>query len=1282
MSQTSIIMARNGEDTTFEYVTCDEQGKLSVNLTGQNVDVISYGLDPSGNKQSFLVDEQHKLLIKGAVDISGQQVDISGQRVVTDISGQRVDISGQTVVVTGLTFDTTELNVDISGQRVDISGQTLIVNTISGYTLDTTTLSTNDVLNRILDKKGDIGGDIYYTDGAPIWADSVPVPTVNPLDPNGWLYTNTNAGNTMNLYYFNGVNEIKTLSQVKGQYAVVTNLSTKLNNSLIFGIFTKSGSSFFTTRITHSPTNQVNMVAGSKYLLFWGDVDEYIYPTLPRLNFTDVITTGPANPSEEVLSVTLSSDSAAPAGDISISIESLGVVFDLEAREYNLLGSTTEYQTLVSIRNNTEDIRYKTNLLNFYNESGINELMTYDRASETNLIDIKNNTDKNKYTGDDLKTVISNTGFNVNNQITGFATETTLNSIKSNTNNLVGLSYSGVNLTNLNVNVADGNIAVTSIPNVTINNPSVNYSLESGGNLEDIKTASEAIKINSDKNKYYNDDLKVVFSNTGISVNTISGFSLETTAQTTNTKLDTINTSITNKTLNKTTSSIDISGQRVITDISGQMVDISGQRVDITGQTLNVNTISGFSTSVLQTTGNTLLSDIKTNTDKNKYVDDDLKTVISNTGFNCNNINNTPLITGYATQTTLSDIKTNTDKNKYVEDDLKAVISNTSFESKLRDGNNNIITSTVYGIDGVRGLDVSIKNATQAEPLIVEIPVTNVLTTTVNNFPASYPIDAGGALSSATGALYVNLRDTTGNPYGVSGAPLVVQNSNNITGYALETGGNLASIKTNTDKFKFTGDFLKTEVNASVTNPLIVEELNPITGFALETGGNLASIKTNTDKNTYDPSGNLKVNLASGSITVDSVNIKASNGDSLTATGTSLNTNITNTSIDTHCYASSNGTAWHHLSSDSNGQLNIHSKTQDGVGTDITSTLVGAKQSLDVNVANSVAVTGSFYPATQPVSGSVSITGDVNLTEDNRVLLGTNNIVGGIATLTSVNPAYTEAGVRALHTLNYNHVYNNDVGIYLPLTSKSIGGTYALNCFNIPAETKQYSFGGIDNNPTAYRLIGGNASSSGLPIDLYNFGLPNARTYWASLSAGTPSTLMYIDYINSSGDLVEDNVNAYTLIGTDTSSNWTLLPSMIGPPIKFRTSTAIGDTVNTGYGLYISPVTNRNRSICHSSIANYGIGVFTIPNGYIGYITSIIAGYATAGSIIMVKWDVNGVRQVVHKLNTENALAITVSAGYEGTLGGIFVAGESIAFTNNLTTAGKLVQASITLRKI
>jgi hypothetical protein len=41
---------------------------------------------------------------------------------------------------------------------------------------------------------------------------------------------------------------------------------------------------------------------------------------------------------------------------------------------------------------------------------------------------------------------------------------------------------------------------------------------------------------------------------------------------------------------------------------------------------------------------NNNLSLLKNNTDKNKYNGEDLKTVVSNSGFNVNNINDTPLI--------------------------------------------------------------------------------------------------------------------------------------------------------------------------------------------------------------------------------------------------------------------------------------------------------------------------------------------------------------------------------------------------------------------------------------------------------------------------------------------------------------------------------------------------------------------------------------------------------------------------------------------------------------
>jgi hypothetical protein len=149
--------------------------------------------------------------------------------------------------------------------------------------INETSQITNDNLEKIINKEGDIQSNISYSEGASVWADTVPIPTTNPIDPIGWLYTNTNAGNAMNLYYFNGLSETKTLSQVVGQYAVITNLSTKLNNSLVFAIYTK-GLPNYTSRITHSPVNGVDMVPGGKYLVYWGDLSNNIYPNLPRLN--------------------------------------------------------------------------------------------------------------------------------------------------------------------------------------------------------------------------------------------------------------------------------------------------------------------------------------------------------------------------------------------------------------------------------------------------------------------------------------------------------------------------------------------------------------------------------------------------------------------------------------------------------------------------------------------------------------------------------------------------------------------------------------------------------------------------------------------------------------------------------------------------------------------------------------------------------------------------------------------------------------------------------------
>jgi hypothetical protein len=59
-------------------------------------------------------------------------------------------------------------------------------------------------------------------------------------------------------------------------------------------------------------------------------------------------------------------------------------------------------------------------------------------------------------------------------------------------------------------------------------------------------------------------------------------------------------------------------------------------------------------------------------------------------------------------------------------------------------------------------------------------------------------------------------------------------------------------------------------------------------------------------------------------------------------------------SVQTHNFASSNGTDWHHLHSDANGNIITLSRTHDGAGNDISSTTAtGGIRGLDVNLINS-----------------------------------------------------------------------------------------------------------------------------------------------------------------------------------------------------------------------------------------------------------------------------------------------------------------------------------------
>ncbi len=168
----------------------------SNNLLSRNINLftpytlidISYNSIANSNLTGFI----EKMIMGDTIiiDLSGQpilyqnEIDISGQRVVTDISGQRVDISGQTILSrlydgsgNNITSTSNALDINIKNQTINRSGT--YNNVINNASLNTNSYST------ALDVTGFNNSVLSYTDGQNL-SDSILI--FASLDNTNWFY--------------------------------------------------------------------------------------------------------------------------------------------------------------------------------------------------------------------------------------------------------------------------------------------------------------------------------------------------------------------------------------------------------------------------------------------------------------------------------------------------------------------------------------------------------------------------------------------------------------------------------------------------------------------------------------------------------------------------------------------------------------------------------------------------------------------------------------------------------------------------------------------------------------------------------------------------------------------------------------------------------------------------------------------------------------------------------------------------------------------------------------
>jgi hypothetical protein len=1205
--------------------------------------------------------------------------------------------------------------------------------------INETSQITNDNLEKIINKEGDIQSNISYSEGAQVWADTVPIPTTNPIDPIGWLYTNTNAGNAMNLYYFNGLSETKTLSQVVGQYAVITNLSTKLNNSLVFAIYTK-GLPNYTSRITHSAVNGVDMVPGGKYLVYWGNVSNDIYPNLPRLNFTTVITTGSALPTEEILSVTLNTDSSTPAGDVKISIESIGVVFSNQSRIYNLLGSPTEYETLVNIKKQVDKNTYDAsgnlkivgnvdvNVISGFNlettQSAIKtqlEKNTYDTSGnlkivgdvgvnvisgfnlETTQTAIKTQLEKNTYdTSGNLK-IVGDVGVNV---ISGFNLETTQTAIKTqlekNTYDTSG---------NLKI-VGDVDVNVISGFNLETTQTAIKTQLEkntydTSGNLKivgdvdvnvisgfNLETTQTAIKTQLEKNTYdTSGNLKIVGD---VAVNTISGFATETT-------LSTIEDQISKLTFSTNEDSLIISGNvgvagsvdianwneaNIAVDISGQYVNIGNWddaniSVDISGSTVIAKVQgydgSGYNNLFVDTDGfitantltavhdnillgfDTFYADYCAGSTNVGIWSKDNPYALTQDGWYCTTLANTNDVSIYTYLNHYFGIYNQSDFTYNDIDTWYSIIQNWNCVNLTTMPTVRVYSSTSRW-DFTIASGTTINNGEQV--MLYFGLLSRVKTNEVECRRLQYTLTGGTGTRAGTENItkielfipqsinqYVDMNVIEGAVYVKNKGFINYYFTNDKVG---REQNDIRSIKTNSDKFIFTANRLLCDVSGQ------------------EVAGKTLWLTTDT-QHISNPGAFGDPNL-----------IKSADG----AMSTYLN----------------GATGYYNITT--GGKLNSGNMAPiNTVQTEYNSTTDSYRQSLcvrDPELYNAMTGSGIVIGGKDSTNGfrtlRLTANGNVDISGQSVLANAFSRTDSANRTLTAVQPTGTSTtNIRALETYAYNVCLNNSSNLNLPVTSTTtdttqsmdvvvnngsttvvnygqtdVSGRTGLNIYQIYPKKIHYSMGGRTESSSASVLLGGTGSSAF--IYGFTFGKASAQPFSAVLTAGTVPKLIRYEYVDASGNLRLDGSANITALNTVV----TLQPTNMISVNKHWMAGSVGTADQLV--IRVGTVNAAGSTICHSDVDDYNNGVVTVPNGYIGYLTNISMFTPSQCFLAVVKWDVDSYRSVSYPFyNTSNQ---NIVAGFNGSLGGIYTAGESIAFSRITPMGASICNGMFTLEPI
>jgi hypothetical protein len=272
----------------------------------------------------------------GDVNITGCEVtlpvsgnitcDISGQRVVTDISGQRVDISGQRVITD---ISGQRVLVDISGQRLDISGQSVNV-----Y---------NDVNVNILD----VNSVVYdFTNDKNTMTENDNRFEIDRVRPDSWSFQNSKSQGGSNVFWYSnsstsplGVQNFNILhGDLETLYFVAgINKTSDIEAIPFMVVYSPSPSAFYTSRWVYQVNPAEKLIQGEQVLLYYGVDPVGIYTNLRHVQmlFNAVASQGSLLETEVCYIMSINTASGLTASSVYYNLYNCGFILNDVKKTHN-----------------------------------------------------------------------------------------------------------------------------------------------------------------------------------------------------------------------------------------------------------------------------------------------------------------------------------------------------------------------------------------------------------------------------------------------------------------------------------------------------------------------------------------------------------------------------------------------------------------------------------------------------------------------------------------------------------------------------------------------------------------------------------------------------------------------------------------------------------------------------------------------------------------------------------------------------------------------------------